>query len=219
MTTEETPTTRTPKNRTLPLVLATVALLVIGLVGGYLIGHSRGSSDSAGGPTLGSLEGKASATAHNSSDITFAQMMVPHHTQALAMAKLADTRAGSAGVKKLAASIKAAQQPEIDTMNGWLTSWNAGAGQSSNSMDMNDGHSMNMGDGMMSRSDMTQLATLSGASFDKQFLTMMIGHHNGAITMAQDELKKGKSADALALATSITLTQQAQVTQMRDLLK
>src|SRR4051812_23861336 len=60
---------------------------------------------------------------HNDTDIRFAQMMVPHHQQALAMAEMALGRAESPDVKALAEQIRAAQDPEIATLNGFLESW------------------------------------------------------------------------------------------------
>ena len=93
-------------------------------------------------------------------------------------------------------------------MNGWIQSWGG-------SMNMN--HS-SMGDGMMTESDVSDPAKMSGTNFDHEFLTMMVGHHTGAIQMAQDELKNGENSQALALATSIQVTQQAEVNQMKSLL-
>jgi uncharacterized protein (DUF305 family) len=60
---------------------------------------------------------------HNQADVMFAQMMIPHHEQAIEMTELASTRASNADVKALAAQIQAAQQPEINEMRGWLASW------------------------------------------------------------------------------------------------
>ena len=50
-------------------------------------------------------------------------MVIEHHRQAIAMAELATTRSGNTDVKSLAETIKTAQQPEIDTMTGWLSTW------------------------------------------------------------------------------------------------
>lgn len=203
------------------LMLGTaVVLLVAGLIGGYFIGTSASddSTSSAGSITVSSLASKASATEHNDADVSFTQDMVPHHTQATEMAKLAETRASSPQVKALAAKIAAAQQPEIDKMNTWLAEWGANTGSESSMAGMDHGSSSSM-TGMMSEDDMTALAGLSGADFDKSFLTMMTEHHTGAISMAEDELRDGKSAGALALASSIQVSQQAEVNEMKALLK
>jgi uncharacterized protein (DUF305 family) len=211
-TTTEPRRARTPQSPF--LIVGAVIVLAIGVFGGYFIGHTAGTS-SNDSSSMSSLAAKASATGHNNADISFAQMMVPHHTQAITMAKMAAMQAGSPQVKSLATKIEGAQQPEIDQMNDWLTSW--GADTSTSGMDHG---SMDMGssDGMMSQDDMNKLSNLSGAEFDHEFLTMMIAHHTGAIQMAETELKNGENAEALALATSIQVTQQAEITQMRSLL-
>ena len=77
-------------------------------------------------------------------------------------------------------------------------------------------HAMN---GMISDGDMTSLEAQQEAAVDKSLLTMMIAHHTGAIEMAVNQLKGGESASALALATSIQVSQQSEITQMKALLK
>jgi uncharacterized protein (DUF305 family) len=118
----------------------------------------------------------ASAAAFNTADVQFAQMMIPHHQQAVEMADLAATRAADPEIKQLAAIIKAARQPEIDTMTGWLTSWKQPTAQAG-------GHNMpGMGGampGMMSDQDMTALKAASSVDFDRQFARAMIARHNG----------------------------------------
>jgi uncharacterized protein (DUF305 family) len=132
------------------------------------------------------------------------------------MAALADTRATDPEVKKLAAQIKAAQDPEITEMTRWLTAWGKPAPTTST------GHGMDMGGaampGMMSDADMTKLAAASGTGFDKQFLTMMIAHHQGAIAMANDGVAKGSNPDATILAKRIITSQQAEIDTMKTML-
>jgi len=159
---------------------------------------------------------------HNAQDVSFAQEMIPHHRQAVEMADLAATRASDPKVKALAAQIKAAQDPEIQTMTGWLTSWgepvtpSAGGGMAGHSM---GGSSKSAGGmGMMTDAEMTSLEGSSGAVFDRQFLKMMTGHHNGAIDMAKTQLDKGKFEPAKQLATSIRDSQQKEVAEMKSIL-
>lgn len=152
----------------------------------------------------------ASAKAHNDPDVMFATMMIPHHRQAVEMAKLAATRASAPEVKALAAKIEGAQQPEIDTMTGWLQSW--GAPVPSTAMG-----GMSMGQGMMSESAMRALGKVSGSTFDTMFLTMMITHHQGAIAEAKTEQASGSNTDALALARKIESDQTAEISRMRAL--
>jgi uncharacterized protein (DUF305 family) len=151
---------------------------------------------------------------HNNGDIMFAQMMIPHHQQAVAMANLAQTRATDPKVKQLAAQIKAEQAPEIATMEGWLAAW----GQPTTMPSMPSGTMPSGMPGMMSSADMAQLAATTGKQFDKLFLQMMIAHHRGAIQMAQAELAHGANPDAKALAARIIKSQQAEINTMQKTL-
>lgn len=188
---------------------AVTATLVLSACGGT--DSSSGSGMNHGGAAPAAPAGAASATAFNDADVAFAQMMIPHHRQAVEMAAMADGRAAGTEVKDLAAKIKGAQQPEIDTMNEWLTAW----GKPTAAPDQGHGSQSH---GMMSDADMAKMMDAEGADFDKQFLTMMIAHHEGAVTMAKDETAKGSNAEAKALASKIITDQQAEITTMRDLL-
>lgn len=157
------------------------------------------------------------AKAFNDADVTFAQEMIPHHRQATEMAKLADGRTTNPEVLDLASGIIAAQQPEIDSMSGWLESWDKEVPSESGEMaDMDHGPSSDM-PGMMSGDDISRLASLSGAEFDDEFLTMMIEHHEGAIEMASTEEADGTYPRAVALAKKIQKDQAAEIERMRDL--
>ncbi len=83
------------------------------------------------------------------------------------------------------------------------------------------GHSMGSsgsgGMGMMSEGEMQALGAASGAAFDRMFLTMMTGHHNGAIEMAKTEVDKGKFEPAKQLAASIRDSQQKEVAEMQSI--
>lgn len=152
----------------------------------------------------------SSSTVFNTGDVQFSQMMIVHHGQAVEMADLAATRASDPELKQLAAAIKAAQQPEIDTMASWLKTW----GQPTA---MAGGHNMPGMDtmpGQMSAEDMNKLKTASGVDFDRMFARMMIAHHNGAIQMARDVQKNGTSAEVKRLAVQI---EQAQTTEVGTL--
>ncbi|MFI7033901.1 DUF305 domain-containing protein [Microbispora rosea] len=197
------------------------------LLSAGLLVSACGSTDTATGDMSATssmsampAESPAPATSpaadHNDRDIWFAQMMIPHHRQALEMAKLAEDRAGSSKVKELAKQIEAAQGPEIQTMTGWLESWGVQApGEDAMPMDHMD-HGM---PGMMSGEDMKKLEGLKGAAFDKAFLTMMIQHHEGAITMAKEERESGVYEPARQMADSIITSQSAEISTMKKLLK
>ncbi|MFG2041883.1 DUF305 domain-containing protein [Dactylosporangium sp. NPDC048998] len=196
-------------------VLAGAALgtaLLLAACGG---GHDPMSGMHSGGTTPG---GGASpgVAAFNDADVMFAQMMIPHHRQAVEMAALAGTRAADPEVKTLAAQIEAAQEPEIKTMTGWLAAWGRPAPMMSGGM-----HHPGMFSampGMMSDADMARLEAATGKDFDRQFCTMMIAHHRGAVTMAEDELANGANTDAKALARRIITAQQAEIDTMNKIL-
>ncbi|MFJ9779106.1 DUF305 domain-containing protein [Amycolatopsis sp. NPDC101161] len=191
-------------------MLASAVLL--GACGGNDSMPGMSSSSSAASPAPSSAQAEAG---HNADDVTFVQQMIPHHSQALDMAKLVPSRSTNPKVLDLASRIEKAQDPEIQQMHGWLSTWGAGMpGMSSQSM---PGMSGSM-PGMMSDADLKQLGAAKGAEFDKMWLDMMIKHHQGAIDMAKTELTKGANADAKALAQKIIDAQQAEITEMRGLL-
>lgn len=152
------------------------------------------------------------AASSSSADVAFAQGMIPHHEQAIAMARLADGRAG-APVRDLAARIEAAQGPEIAQLQGFLA--DRGAAPTAD----HGGHGGMTGmTGMMSDEQMADLGRASGAAFDRSFLEMMIAHHEGAVTMARAELDAGVDPRARELAQRIVDAQQAEIAEMRALL-
>lgn len=149
----------------------------------------------------------------NDADVMFAQMMIPHHQQAIEMSDmLLANEAAMTEVATLAEEIKAAQGPEIDTLNGWLTEWGV---DSSAPMDHGD---MSSDDGMMSDEDLAELESASGAEVNRLFLEQMIMHHEGAIAMAQEQVDNGQNADAIALAEDIIATQEAEIATMGSIL-
>jgi uncharacterized protein (DUF305 family) len=162
--------------------------------------------------------GHGSRTPHNAADVTFAQMMIPHHRQALEMADLAPSRSGSPEVEELAAEIDAAQEPEIRTLTAWLEEWGAPAPDASGGTDHG---SMEHGPmaGMMTDADMADLKAATGSGFDRMFLEMMIEHHTGAVQMAETVLAQGENREARALAEEIRSTQAAEIAEMRMLLE
>ncbi len=197
------------KHRTLATtsVIVTLALTACG-------GSSSSKSTETVAPAATAAGAAAGAgAAFNPADVAFAQGMIPHHEQAIEMADIALDPTIGAGdaTKQLATRIKAGQDPEVTTMKGWLTAW----GQPM-TMDMS-GDQMAAMDGMMSMADMDALGALRGAEFDKSWATMMIAHHEGAITMAQTVKAAGSSADVLALADAVITAQQAEITELKAL--
>jgi uncharacterized protein (DUF305 family) len=195
-------------NRKMSVAVAAGALALVVACGGNgdaMAGHEGMGAGSAPATTSGA---QPSAT-FNDADVMFAQMMIPHHEQAVEMAELAPERAADPEIKELAAKIKAAQDPEIQTMKGWLTGWGKAAPEGGMGHDM---------PGVMSEEDMTKLKAAKGAQFDKLFAQQMIAHHNGAIEMARTELPSGTNPETKELAKTIEATQQAEVEQLQKIL-
>ena len=199
--------------RVLSLVTATLAAAA--LVAACSSGESHSSMSDASKQTI------PESANFNATDVGFAQGMIPHHAQAVEMADLALEKSTNADVLALAKQIKASQNPEIQTMSGWLQSW----GQKVPSTDSmsGGGHDMTvmggmMMDGMMTEADMEKLESSSGTAFDRLWMELMIQHHEGAVRMSEDELKDGKNPDVKALAQTIVTSQQAEISTMNSLL-
>lgn len=180
-----------------------------------LSGCAGSTSSSGGAPSAASAVSSAAQTGQHSAragDVAFAQMMIPHHQQAIAMADLAlrDSAGASARVRALAQEVKAAQDPEIQTMTRWLQQWQAPAA------DASMGHGMR---GMMSDEQMRSLEGKTGTDFDRAWLAMMIEHHQGAVSMADDVLATTQNAEVKRLATDVVRAQRQEIATMQSLLK
>jgi uncharacterized protein (DUF305 family) len=177
-------------------------------------GSNDSSSSDAGKDTQAPDESNATVTL-NAADIAFAQGMIAHHEQAIAMAEIAlDPNVGAGPeVIDLATRIKGAQGPEVELMTGWLTA----AGEPV-VMDSTDGHDMSSMDGMMTAEQMDAMAAMTGAEFDQTWLEMMIAHHEGAITQSEAVKVNGSNVDVLALADRIIIAQQGEIAEMKALL-
>ncbi|MGW0762757.1 DUF305 domain-containing protein [Streptomyces sp. NPDC002814] len=210
--------------RRIAIVSAVAAggLLLAACGGDDMEGMDHGSGTSASATTTPTAGDSPAPGAFNDADVMFAQMMIPHHEQALEMSQLADGRASDAEIKTLAADIEKAQDPEIQTMKSWLKAWGKpeSAEESMPGMDHGSGgmdHGSGMS-GMMSEEDMQKLEAAKGTEFDRMFAEMMIEHHEGAITMAEDEQKNGRDAAAKKLAAAVVKTQSAEVEKFEKIL-
>ncbi|MGH3935688.1 MAG: DUF305 domain-containing protein [Pseudonocardiaceae bacterium] len=197
------------------MIMTLVAAAAIALTGAAALGGCGGTATA---PPGGSASSPQVAQAHNQADITFAQSMIPHHAQAIAMSEMVVQRAGSPQVKDLAARIQSAQQPEIDQMTGFLRAWNATVPEVHSPMGGMDHGAGGAMPGMMSGDQMQQLGQATGDAFDRMFLQMMITHHQGAVTMAETELKDGQNPQARQLAQRIIDAQQREIAEMQSLL-
>jgi uncharacterized protein (DUF305 family) len=193
------------KKLTLTAVVLTTAALLLGACGSSDMGSMDMGSSDMGNSIPESAD-------FNDADVMFAQMMIPHHEQAIEMSDIAlDPNTGaSAAIIALATQIKGAQDPEISQMKNLLTTW--GMPTEMGSMD----HSSMM-DGMLSLEEMDTLGQLKGAEFDRAWAKGMIAHHEGAIEMANDVLANGKNSEILALANAVVSGQSTEIETLKPL--
>lgn len=203
---------RTLRRAALAAAATTAALLLAGC-GGATTGADGGGSHGGHGATTSAAPSSAGASEaaadHSAADVAFARDMVVHHEGALTMASDATQRAATPEVRALAERIVAAQQPEIDLMEGWLAAWGEDAGGGDHG-----GHG-SMG---MDAMDPAALEAATGTAYDRAFLEQMTVHHEGAVEMARQELSEGTSPEAKALAQRIEADQTAEIAEMAALL-
>ncbi|MDQ1595005.1 MAG: hypothetical protein QOH40_1561 [Arthrobacter pascens] len=183
-----------------------------GTPGTSMPGMDHGSSPASEPGSAPATSAPAAAADHNAADVTFAQMMIPHHAQAVEMSDMMLKKQDiPAEITALATKIKAAQGPEIERMTGWLKSWNEPT-------QMPSGHISHSMSGMMGDEDMKKLDTAQGTAAARLFLNQMIAHHEGAIMMAKTENTAGKNPDAVQLSRDIVTAQEAEIQEMQKLL-
>ena len=179
-------------------VFAAVVAAVIGLA----------LSACGGSPGSVSASSAVASTVHNSDDVMFAQHMIPHHQQAIEMAAMVPSHTANPTLRVVAIHIGTDQRAEINILTDMLNEWGAPtAGPGPMSME-----------GMVDDATMHRLPSLSGAEFDTVWITAMIGHHQGAVTMAQAELAHGRNPAAKKMARLIINAQQREISYMTDLI-
>jgi uncharacterized protein (DUF305 family) len=163
--------------------------------------------------TTGAATSAAASTDFNDADVDFLQMMYPHHAQAVEMAKMVPSHTQNQQLIALAAQVAKAQAPEMQQITDLL----AGFGEPAPSA--TEGHGGHDMPGMMTDAQMSSLQAADGADFDRQWLEMMIDHHEGAVEMAQTELNAGVNPQSRQLATAIVADQEAEIATMRGMLE
>lgn len=198
-------------SRTITRMIAAVAAGG-GLIAGCASTATRpaGTASSAAGGTTDIVQQQW----YSQADVAFVQSMFPHHAQALAMAQLAASRAGSGQVNALAARIFAEDNPQMQQMSGLLTSWGAAVPVATESVT-----GMSQMPGMLSAAQMRQLAAATGPAFDRLFLQMMIIDHQGVVTMSATELDQVTNPATRQLTQQMITAEQAEIAQMQTLLQ
>jgi uncharacterized protein (DUF305 family) len=163
--------------------------------------------------------------AYTAADVHFMQGMIHHHGQAIVMADWAQTHGARGDVKILAQRIDVAQRDEIAFMQRWLRERNQTVPDPLEHYAM--GHDMpGMADselmpGMLTARQMAQLDSARGPDFDRLFLTGMIQHHQGAITMVTQLFASpgaGQELYVFRFASDVNADQQTEIDRMRKML-
>lgn len=153
-------------------------------------------------------------------DTFFMQGMIHHHSQAVEMVELLRTRSFNKDLRALAERIAISQTDEIGYMKGWLIDRGKATTMDHSKMDHSKPMSMLM-PGMLTAEQMDALAAAKGPAFDHLFLTGMIQHHTGALTMVEDLFDTqgaGQDAALFDFATDIDNTQRAEIKIMQAML-
>ena len=181
-----------------------------------------------GAPGMPSKRLPANTTAVQSkatpADVSFMQGMIMHHSQAVEMTALLSTHTENEKLRSLGARISASQTDEMNFMKRWLVIRGEPVSMAMPGMPDMDMSSKPMAamPGMLTVAQMQALRQASGAEFDRLFLTGMIQHHNGALTMVKQLFNTrgaGQDADLFQFATDADNSQRAEITIMQAMLE
>lgn len=161
---------------------------------------------------------------YTAADIRFISGMISHHAQAIKMARWSATHGASPAVIRLSDRIATAQADEIVFMQSWLRDRRqpvpepdpAGMKMTMGGME----HVMLM-PGMLTPEQMATLDAARGKEFDRLFLTYMIQHHEGAITMVRELFASagaGQDESVFAFANDVEIDQETEIARMKQML-
>ena len=149
-------------------------------------------------------------------DLRFIDGMSVHHQGAVNMAQDVLKQSKRPEMKKLATNIIAAQKREINQMKEWRKTWYPKADNTPMAYHAQMGHMMAMTPEQMQSMMMTMDLGAADDQFDLRFLNAMIPHHEGALVMAQDALKKSKRPEMKKLSEEILTSQKKEILQMKE---
>ncbi|CAD5997296.1 DUF305 domain-containing protein [Agreia sp. COWG] len=204
--------------------IASLLVLCIGLVGGWLLAE------------------RASDPASSSAEAGFARDMQQHHNQAVEMALIVRDRSDDPEIRSLAYDIATSQAQQSGQMYAWLNDWglpqasptpamswmseppldgSAGAGhahdQTGSAESALNAASRPM-PGMASTADLDRLRTADEAGAEVLFLTLMLAHHRGGVEMADGVLERSEHPLVSTLARAIVFAQSGEIDYMERLL-
>lgn len=188
------------------------------------------ANSSAAASTAGTPAGIAEARAdslrypYTEADVQFMTSMIGHHSQAIAMSKWAPTHTTNQTIHTLAARIINAQVDEISIMQRWLRDRQRPAPEMSgegHAMTMHSAHAGALAPGMLTPEQMQRLDEAQGAEFDRLFLTFMIQHHRGALTMVKElfgTYGAGQDEIVFKFASDVNVDQATEIERMEQML-
>lgn len=174
---------------------------------------------SAQGGGMGGMNGSGHITVprgaqYTVADVAFMQGMIAHHAQAIVMTNMAVSHGASERLLKFTQKIDQSQTAEIHIMQGWLRSYGQMAPDTSSWRTM-------MMPGMLTAAQIRTLDAAKGVEFDREFLILMIQHHNGALKMVTDLFATplaGQEIDVSVFANDVVTVQTAEIGVMQRML-
>jgi uncharacterized protein (DUF305 family) len=182
---------------------------------------SRRESDLA---AMARASADSSRYPYTAADVEFMSGMIGHHAQAIVMAGWAPSHGASPSVRTLCERIINAQQDEIVAMQQWLRDRRQpvpDAHTTGMKMMMNGVEQVMLMPGMLTDAQMKQLDEARGPEFDRLFLTFMIQHHSGAVTMVQQLFASyGAAQDQVVFkfASDVNVDQSTEIARMQRML-
>ena len=161
---------------------------------------------------------------YTAADIHFMSGMISHHAQAIKMARWSSTHGASPAVVRLSERIVTAQTDEISLMQSWLRDRRQPVPEpdpAGMKMKMAGMEHVMLMPGMLSPEQMTKLDAARGNEFDRLFLTFMIQHHQGAITMVRELFSTngaGQDEIVFKFANDVEIDQETEIARMQQML-
>jgi uncharacterized protein (DUF305 family) len=209
--------------RRLPLPAVITATLAVAACGGASRHQVQSSPAPARAPSSGTATARTDSLRrpYTEADIRFMSDMIGHHAQAITMAGWAPTHGADPSIRTLAARIVNAQQDEIATMQQWLRERSQPVPEPDSGMAGHHMHHVLM-PGMLTPEQMAQLDQVRGPAFDRLFLTSMIQHHQGAVSMVDALFNTpcaGRDETVFKFANDVSVDQSTEIARMETMLK
>jgi uncharacterized protein (DUF305 family) len=191
-------------------IIGILVLIILRLISLNSDNHMNFLSGDRSNNQMGMGKNQNNSSDLNGNEYMFAEMMIPHHQQAVDMSVLALATSKNASILDLAKRIKDAQSAEIVQMKFWLV-----ANNQDQMMNNHMGHQMG---GMMSDADMATLKASTGSTFDRLFLEGMIIHHEGALQMVT-MIKNTGNQEVNTFGLNVVEVQSAEIREMKEILE